>query len=321
MKKPTILYIRVSENCNSHCFMCHYAGRKDSYNISMEQYEELLEYAKKEKIKTIRFTGGEPLIHQNILEFIKKANNYHFQTSIITNGFLLKKMARQLIESGLTQYIISIDGSCPQIHDNLRNFKGCFKNAIEGIKLLRENNPQIKIRVNTVVSGRNIKDLPNIYSLLNKLGVNQWSIIPIKSKESTWLEDSKNDYQVFLSFLNKNKNNNLEFLGYSRFFAGKTEEEIDDTFNNNLRLKNKSCCHVVDYVRFYIPDTDRLVPCNCIAHRLDKIPVDLKGDREVVCERLRKWLKNHSQECTGCEPLNTFINDYPEIMEKEIMNY
>ena len=23
---PKIMYIRVSENCNSHCFMCHFAG-------------------------------------------------------------------------------------------------------------------------------------------------------------------------------------------------------------------------------------------------------------------------------------------------------
>ena len=97
MKNPKILYIRVSENCNSNCFMCHYAGKKDSYNITIDEYEKVLEYAIKSKIKMIRFTGGEPLIHPDIIEFLKRARDLQLDTSIITNGFLLKIKYQDLL--------------------------------------------------------------------------------------------------------------------------------------------------------------------------------------------------------------------------------
>lgn len=314
---PKILYVRVSENCNSKCFMCHYAGKHDSYNITTEQYDELLEYVKTRHFKMIRFTGGEPLLHRNIIDFIKKAKNLDLQTSIITNGYLLRMMSKKLVEAGLDQCIISLDGSCSDIHDNLRNFKGCFDNIIFGIQELRKYNKLIKIRINTVVSGRNIMDITNIYKLLLKLHVNQWSIIPVKYKDNIWIPESFKYYDEFQKEIKNNDDKQLEFLGDSKIFAGISNEEIFDTFNNNKRIKSKNICSVIDYVRFYIPDKNLLVPCNCIAHRLNQIPVTMSGDMECDCEKIRKWLKLNCSKCTGCEPLNVYINDNPEIMLDE----
>ena len=83
--KPIIMYVKVSENCNSNCFMCHYAGKRDSYNITMEEYKTLLRLMDKDDYRVIRFTGGEPLLHPNIIDFIKQASNRNLYTSIITN--------------------------------------------------------------------------------------------------------------------------------------------------------------------------------------------------------------------------------------------
>lgn len=320
-KNIKILYIRVSENCNSHCFMCHYAGKRDSYNITLDQYKDILKYAKRNKIKMIRFTGGEPLIHKDIIEFIKIASEEGFLTSIITNGFLLKRKAKELADNGLYECIISLDGSNESIHDELRNFKGCFSNILKGIEEIRKYNQNILLRVNTVVSGRNIHDLVNIYKLLIKLKVNQFSVIPVKSKENTWDDNSEKYYKEFLRAIKKNDDKKLQFLGYSKIFAGTSKKEISETFNNNRRMISSNPCSVIDYVRFYIPESDLLVPCNCIAHRLDKIPVKLDKDREKNCDTLKKWIKKHNGECTGCEPLNVYINDYPSIMEEDQIKY
>lgn len=321
MKNPKILYIRVSENCNSNCFMCHYAGKKDSYNITIDEYEKVLEYAIKSKIKMIRFTGGEPLIHPDIIEFLKRARDLQLDTSIITNGFLLKIKYQDLIESGLKECIISLDGSCAKIHDELRNFKGCFNNIMSGIKLLKQNDSDMIVRINTVVSGRNIHDLINIYHLLIDLKINQWSIIPLKSKDNIWTRDSKKYYIDFLREVENNDDNQLLFLGYSKMFAGSTDQEIDDLIIYNKKMVSKNECQVIDFVRFYIPDKKLLVPCNCISHRLNTIPVDLNNGMEENCEKLREWLKRHSQECIGCEPLNVYINDHPEIMDIKPIQY
>ncbi len=313
---PKIMYIRVSENCNSRCFMCHFAGTTNAINISAEQYDKILKHMKNHNYKMIRFTGGEPLLHKNIIEFLIKAKQIGVKTSIITNGYLLPRYADKLIDSNLDECIISLDGSCSNIHDSLRNFKGCFDNIIKGINKLKSNN--IVIRINTVVSGKNIHDLSNMYDLLVSLGVDQWSIIPIKYKDNLWDENSKKHY---LDFVDKVKaSTKIKFLGYSKNFAGTSDEEIADTFDNNSRLKINGQCKVVDNVRFYIPDKDILIPCNCAAHRLKEIPFDLSGDIEEVCEKIRLWLKENNYNCK-CEPLNIYINDHPEIMDKEEILY
>ncbi len=310
------MYVRVSENCNSHCFMCHFAGTSNALNISDEQYDKLLNHMKKKNYKMIRFTGGEPLLHKNIIEFIKKAKEIGVKASIITNGYLLPLYVDKLLKVGLDECIISLDGSCSEVHDSLRNFPGCFDNIIKGIKLLKEKD--IIIRVNTVVSGKNISDICNIYDLLINLGVDQWSIIPVKYKENLWNEDSINYYREFVDKVKDS--NDIKFLGYSKNFAGLSDEEIKDTFDNNSRLSIKDNCKVVDNVRFYIPDKDVLVPCNCVSHRLKELPFSITGDMEEVCEKIRLWLKENNCSCK-CEPLNVYINDHPEIMDEDEILY
>lgn len=313
---PKIMYVRVSENCNSHCFMCHFAGSSNKINISDEQYNKLLEHMKKGNYKMIRFTGGEPLLHKEIINFILKAKEIGLKTSIITNGYLLPLFAKRLINAGLDECIISLDGSSSDIHDKLRNFKGCFDNIIDGIKQLKKSN--IILRVNTVVSVKNIQDLSNIYDLLIELNIDQWSIIPIKSKDILW---NKNSKKYYLAFVDKVKNSNkIKFLGYSKNFAGFSEEEINNTFSNNINLKVKGQCKVVDNVRFYIPDKDLLIPCNCASHRLKEIPFCLDGSMEENCEKIRTWLKENHSTCK-CEPLNIYINDHPEIMDEDEILY
>ena len=92
--KVKIMYVRVSENCNSKCFMCHYAGTKNSYNITDSQYNSLLSYMKDKPFKMIRFTGGEPLLHKDICKYIRRAKENYKDD--LTNEQIAEKVAKDL---------------------------------------------------------------------------------------------------------------------------------------------------------------------------------------------------------------------------------
>ena len=161
---PTVMFVRLSENCNAGCFMCYFAHQHGLYNITDEQFDSLIQYMNdKGTYNLIRFTGGEPLLHKNIINYIKKSHDAGYQTSIITNGYLLPNYGQKLVDAGLDQVIISIDGSKPEIHDKLRGLKGGLERVKKGIEIMREQNPNIMLRANTVVSPYNIADMVDLH--------------------------------------------------------------------------------------------------------------------------------------------------------------
>ena len=198
-----------------------------------------------------------------------------------------------------------------------------------GVNKIKEINPNIVFRANTVVSELNISDLNNIYNMLDDLGINSWSIIPIRptSNENTkWnidnLEDNKRYYSEFIK--EQCKHPNLHLLGYSSLWAGDTEQFVNDTFMNKFRLTPREKCNLVDLVRFYIPDKNLIVPCNCAAHRIHQIETEYENEVNIFekANIMASWLKeNGKTHCSGCEPLNAYLGDNVKILKKGSYKY
>ena len=161
-----ILFIRVTENCNANCFMCNFAGNKNGHMMSISEMFELVKKLEKYNFKLIKFTGGEPLTNPYLKDFIKMLKNKNYYTSIITNGFLLPKKIDELANAGLDQIIVSIDGVDKSSNDVLRGTDGIFDSAIKGIRICKEKYPNIHVRVNTVVSDKNIELLCQLNEML-----------------------------------------------------------------------------------------------------------------------------------------------------------
>lgn len=327
MFNPIIMFVRISENCNAGCFMCGYARKNDSYNITEEKFENLLNFMKKEKTyKMVRFTGGEPLLHPLLSKFIKQCKQDGYITSIITNGFMLPDKIDELIAAGLDQIIISLDGSKSEIHDHLRGLVGGLEKIKNGVERAKFLNPNIHIRANTVISPFNIGDLSSIYDLLNELNFDSWSLIPIKGEKNCWrIEELENYKKIYYNFIEKSKMiKKPELLGYSQYWAGTTVEDIEKTFTSQYRIIPRQKCQLVELVRFYIPDKDIIVPCNCVAHRIPEIDEKyyLTNDLEEKAKILGEWLAlNYVTNCTGCEPINAYLSDNPLALKDDLLKY
>ncbi len=303
--------------------MCKYANNHYSYNIDETQLNLILKYMKEDgEYELVRFTGGEPLLHPKINKMIERFHNEGFKTSIITNGYLMPTKYKELINVGLNQVIFSLDGSTPETHNKARGLDGLFLKVVEGMKLLKEKNPQINIRVNTVVSKFNIDDLINILNLLRTYKVDMWSIIPLKSSSILW-NDDKVEYYIkkYYEFTEYVKDiENPIFLGYSKIWGGRNQEEVNNLFYNNKLFRPKTMCNTVENVSFYIPDLNLIIPCNCASHRIREVESELNGssvseNREIM----KNWLKNNGpKKCTGCEPLNVYLAENPECLERNI---
>lgn len=318
---PKILFIRATEKCNANCFMCNFASSREGHTLSIDEMRKLINDISKYDYKMIRFTGGEPLMNPNLKDFICMLKKENYLVSIITNGLLLPKKIDELASAGLDQLIVSIDGINQELNDSLRGIKGIYKNAINGIKICKSKYPNINLRINTVVSDKNIKTLCKMNDFLVSLGINEWSLTPLKEDYNCYEgieSESINEYKKFIEYVNNNKTPNL--LGFSKFWAGRDDKEINDLFYNNIHYTPNTVCELVSKVSFYIPSKKLLLPCNSLAHRLHEIAPFLNETDDMFQKRdkMARWLKKFGQKnCKGCSPINVYLSENPDIINEE----
>ena len=150
-KKHSVLNISVIINleCNFSCVYCYEGGMKGRLHMSGETADLLIEFIKKKfaegkKTVNLDFYGGEPLLSKGLIKYISqelksfaKGNGGDYTFTLVTNGSLLKReVAEELIDLGLTNVRVTIDGP-EDLHNRYRPFKtgaGSFETIIRNIK-------------------------------------------------------------------------------------------------------------------------------------------------------------------------------------------
>lgn len=110
-REITNVRIALTQKCNLDCFYCHEEGErvKNGESLSVSDVDKILKTAKELGMYKVKFSGGEPLVHPDIVEIIDVADNYMDDVSLTTNGILLGEKAERLYESGLDRVNISLD--------------------------------------------------------------------------------------------------------------------------------------------------------------------------------------------------------------------
>ncbi|MCQ2849616.1 GTP 3',8-cyclase MoaA [Helicobacter pylori] len=149
-------YIRVSvtKQCNFRCQYCMPITPLNFFDdeelLPLDNVLEFLKIAIDEGVKKIRITGGEPLLRKGLDEFIAKLHAYNKEVALVlsTNGFLLKKMAKDLKNAGLSRVNVSLD-SLKSDRVLKISQKDALKNTLEGIE--ESLKVGLKLKLNTVV--------------------------------------------------------------------------------------------------------------------------------------------------------------------------
>ena len=158
---PLAAHIKLTENCQARCISCDYWKTRWQDAISTERAVELLNECGALGVRSLRFTGGEPLLRKDFFEILDKANTSGFKHIIIqTNGLLIKKLHKEINASPITDVAVSIDG-LKETNDQIRGIRGYFDLGIEGIKLLQGKRVAISVTLNRI-SARELEQLDEV---------------------------------------------------------------------------------------------------------------------------------------------------------------
>jgi len=134
------LRISLTNKCNLDCFYCHQEGNHFiGPEMNTDAVKKRLAEAREIGLKTIKFTGGEPLLRPDICEIIAYAKKLGFSDiGMTSNGTLLPKLAKNLKSAGLERVNIG----CDTITDSLPK-----KTDVRIIKAAKG----LKVKLNMVV--------------------------------------------------------------------------------------------------------------------------------------------------------------------------
>lgn len=135
----TNLRVSVTQRCNLQCIYCHAEGeRSPEAELPLEDIREILRMAATLGIRSVKFTGGEPLVREDILEIVRAVPG-GLESSMTTNATLLEGYARDLKEAGLSRINVSLDSLDPACyrditgHDRLSDVLSGIDAALDAV--------------------------------------------------------------------------------------------------------------------------------------------------------------------------------------------
>lgn len=260
------LFIRILEACNADCFMCEFAQSKDTYRFTAEEFRELLPGARDAGVGYVRFTGGEPLMHRQIVQLVEAGAQAGMRMSVITNGMQLPRRAAALRAAGLAQVVVSVDGATAGTHDVFRRSPGCFDKALAGLRAAAELG--VLTRVNTVVGPHNYREMPALQRVLTDAGVQQWELSALKLERHIAYPDPDDLRAVGDTVYGADPDALLVPLG-KRFYGDTAEEQAAFLTDSTTPRASEPLCHVTDDVIYIDPRQGRVFACSCLPHRDD----------------------------------------------------
>lgn len=133
--------IQLTERCNLHCIHCFLSADKSGIDISLEDIKIIIPKLKELGIKKVTLTGGEPLLHKNIVEICENFINNNFKITICTNGILITDdLIFELAQLKNVKFNVSIDGFSKNSIEKFRGKKNIYEKLILNIKKLSSNN-------------------------------------------------------------------------------------------------------------------------------------------------------------------------------------
>ena len=143
---PRTVFFSVNTVCGLHCKMCDVGSKNTEaaiYKFLNPKPNALLSAATVKKIadelkgKADRFAfiGTEPMLHPDIEQILRISKEGGFAVQLTTNGINLEKKYKTIIDTGVKDLWLSIDGPAA-LHDDIRGRKGLFENILSGLKAM-----------------------------------------------------------------------------------------------------------------------------------------------------------------------------------------
>ncbi len=161
-----MLFIELTSRCNERCLHC-YAESDPECNdfLSTGEIQRSLDDTRKLGRPFVQFTGGDPLIHRDLVALVEYAHRLDFQgIEIYTNGLLLTDKLLQRLLPCTPRFSFSIYADVARVHDTITRVPGSWKRTVAAMH--RAQDSGLEIRAGVVVMKENAERMAHMSDFL-----------------------------------------------------------------------------------------------------------------------------------------------------------
>ena len=192
---PGFCQFALNNACNARCGFCGFAldklPRKDWHYVEREGALEAIDILYRQAVRYLVLTGGEPMLHPDLLEIVQRASGLGMKVLLVTNAGLLKPhRIRELAAGGLSSFIISIDAADADTHERNRGLPGVCDRIREANAVIDE----LGLHSTASVTMSRLVDYEALPDFLKSLGFKAVTFsYPLTKLDSNFLSFSDSD--------------------------------------------------------------------------------------------------------------------------------
>ena len=168
---PLWLLAELTYRCPLHCVFCYnpvdYAG--DRNELTTAQWADVMQQARKLGAAQLAFSGGEPLLRDDLEDLVAEGRRLGYYTNLITSGVgLTETRIARLKQCGLDNVQLSFQDSTKEMNDFLSNTK-TFELKSRVARLVKQYDfPMV---LNVVLHRYNLDHVGRIIDMAQEMGV------------------------------------------------------------------------------------------------------------------------------------------------------
>ena len=237
------IHFEIANICNERCIHCFIPEKYKINLIDPSLFYKIVEEGRAMNIIHVTLTGGEPLLHPNFIDFLKKCRELDLSVNVLSNLTLLTD---EIISEMKNNHLLSVQTSLysmtPMIHDTITQLKGSFEKTKSGIlRLIAAGIPiqvscqvmkQNKDSFTDVIQWGNTNNIPVTFNYIifgeyDRTNVNLQNRLSVNEIEEAFNKQVSKDYaQSLLTEAKKTMSLNIDtpICSVCRYYFGVSAE-------------------------------------------------------------------------------------------------
>ncbi len=290
----TSIHVEITSKCNERCIHCYIPHENKIKNIDPGLFYDILEQCKNMNVLHLTLSGGEPMLHKDFCDFLRKCREYEFSVNVLSNLTVLDvKTLNEMKANPLLGVQVSLYSMNPYIHDEITQKKGSFEKTKNAILKLIENDIPLQISCPVMQQNKHCRSDVIRWAENHNIHAGDDYVIIARYDNTTNNLNYRLSIDEVKDVINEKVSNNVKYFEQMKLEVDKKKNITPNDFI--CSVCNSSIC---------IAENGNVYPCagwqGCIVGNVKETSLSDIWDNSEKVQYLRNLRKYDFPKCLQC---------------------